>query len=183
MTLKIATDGDLISLITCIKSIISTHTPTIPSFPHPKTPPTFPPKLCYNNHKFKQPHAKQVSLLPYPFSYVRCIMEETFFVSLDIYRTSTTIDNAVINGSITGERIDHYQIDAGTGACIVAIYEKYYYRSGNRLTLTVTIDDFPGKTRVHCVAGGGREGLFRFDWGASKSFSSVAQKALAPYRI
>lgn len=47
----------------------------------------------------------------------------------------------------------------------------------------MTLDDFTGNTRVHCVSGGGGEGLFRFDWGAADSFTGVVQKALAPWRI
>ena len=61
------------------------------------------------------------------------------------------------------------------------VYEKHYWRAGNRLTLTVTIDNMSGRTRVHTVGGGGGEGLFRFDWGASQSFEGVVQDALAPY--
>ena len=33
------------------------------------------------------------------------------------------------------------------------------------------------------LGGGGGEGLFRFDWGASYSFQEAAAKALMPYRI
>ena len=54
----------------------------------------------------------------------------------------------------------------GAAPGVVAVYEKHYYRAGNRLTLTVVLDDFTGRTRVHCIGGGGGEGLFRFDWGA-----------------
>jgi len=50
------------------------------------------------------------------------------------------------------------------------------------LTLTVVIDDLTGRTRVHSVSGGGGEGLFRFDWGASK-ISGVVAGALALYRV
>ena len=66
--------------------------------------------------------------------------------------------------------------------CLVSVYEKHYWRAGNRLTLTVTVDNLQGRTRVYLVSGGGGEGLFRFDWGASQSFESVVQDALAPYR-
>jgi hypothetical protein len=45
------------------------------------------------------------------------------------------------------------------------------------------MDDFEGKTRVHSVGGGGGQGLFRFDWGASESFSTAVAKALAEYII
>jgi hypothetical protein len=110
-------------------------------------------------------------------------MAETFFVSLDIQSAIRAIDNAVVGGSITGERIDHYVAQApGGGSFAVLVYEKHYYRAGNRLTLTVTLDDLTGRTRVHCVGGGGGEGLFRFDWGASKSFANVAQQALGAWR-
>jgi hypothetical protein len=111
-------------------------------------------------------------------------MEDTFFVSLDMRSAMNAIDNAVVGGSITGERIDQYGQGAPNGGgFVVLVYEKHYYRAGNRLTLTVTLDDFSGQTRVHCVGGGGGEGLFRFDWGASKSFSGVVQQALAQWRV
>ena len=111
-------------------------------------------------------------------------MEETFFVSLDVQSTINVIDNAVVSGSITGERIDHYGVAAPQGGgFVVLVYEKHYYRAGNRLTLTVVIDDLTGRTRVHSVGGGGGEGLFRFDWGASKSFSGAVANALVSYRI
>ena len=61
----------------------------------------------------------------------------------------------------------------------MSIFEKHYWRAGNRLTLTVTVDNLQGHTRVHLVSGGGGEGLFRFDWGASESFVSSAIDALS----
>jgi hypothetical protein len=111
-------------------------------------------------------------------------MGDTFFVSLDMRSAMEAIENAVVRGSITGECIDQYGQGAPNGGgFVVMVYEKHYYRAGNRLTLTVTLDDFTGRTRVHCVGGGGGEGLFRFDWGASKSFAGVVQSALAPWRV
>lgn len=65
----------------------------------------------------------------------------------------------------------------------MSIYEKHFWRAGNRLTLTATVDNLQGRTRVHLVSGGGGEGLFRFDWGASESFESCAIDALAPFRL
>ena len=110
-------------------------------------------------------------------------MADTFYVSLSPSEAARTVDSAVTEGSITGERIDSYVLNApGGGICIVCIYEKHYYRAGNRLTLTVTIDNFEKRTRGVCVSGGGGEGLFRFDWGASESFVNVVRDALDPYR-
>jgi len=111
-------------------------------------------------------------------------MAETFFVSLDVQQAANMIDDAVQRGSITGELLDAYGQGAPNGGgFVLRIYEKHYWRAGNRLTLTVVIDDFTGRTRVHCVGGGGGQGLINFDWGAAESFAGVAAKALAPYRI
>lgn len=44
------------------------------------------------------------------------------------------------------------------------VFEKHYYRAGNRLTLTVIINNLEDITRVHYISGGGGQGLFTFDW-------------------
>lgn len=110
--------------------------------------------------------------------------ENTLFVSLSIEDCAKLVHEAVVEGSITGELIDHYAAQGPDGLmCVVAVYEKHYYRAGNRLTLTVTMDNLAGKTRVHCIGGGGGEGLFRFDWGAAEDFAGAAMEALSPYQI
>ncbi len=110
-------------------------------------------------------------------------MNQTFFVSLDAHRALAAIEQAVVGGSITGERIDAYTIDSHCGSCHVRVYEKHYYRAGNRLTLTVVVDSFAGRTRVHYASGGGGEGLLRFDWGAANSFARIVPDTLSAYRI
>lgn len=98
-------------------------------------------------------------------------MRNTIFLSISLSDAMQRIDEMIVQGSITGERIDSYTVNAGgVGQCAVLIYEKHYWRAGNRLTLTVTLDDFEGRTRLHYISGGGGEGLFRFDWGAADSF-------------
>ena len=107
----------------------------------------------------------------------------TCFVTLPLSECEALIDRAVVDGSITGEQLDRYEVrQPGCGGCVVLVYEKHYYRAGNRLTLTVTLDDLTGKTRVHTVSGGGGAGLFRFDWGASERFEAVVDEALEQYR-
>ncbi len=111
-------------------------------------------------------------------------MGDTLFCSLSVQETVNLIHHAIVDGSITGECIDSYSVPTPHGGiCVVLVYEKHYYRAGNRLTLTVVVDDFAGRTRVHTVGGGGGEGLFRFDWGASESFSAVVDNALAQFRV
>ena len=110
-------------------------------------------------------------------------MAEYFTVDLDVQACWDVVHDAVTD-SITGELVDQYTIShPDGGSCLVVVYEKHYYRAGNRLTLTVVMDDFTGKTRVHCASGGGGEGLFRFDWGAAESFEGVVYDALNPYMV
>ena len=109
-------------------------------------------------------------------------MQQTYFVSCPLTQCCDMIYDAVVNGSITGELLDCHTIQVPGGQqCVVMVYEKHYLRAGNRLTLTVTIDDITGGTRVHAVGGGGGEGLFQFDWGAVSSFTGVVEEVLRPY--
>ena len=111
-------------------------------------------------------------------------MSDTFFVSLSMNEAAKMIHKGVVEGSITGELIDSHSVSSPDGcAVVVMVFEKHYYRAGNRLTLTVTLDNFSEKTRVHTVSGGGGEGLFRFDWGAAESFAQVAKDVLSMYVI
>ena len=106
-------------------------------------------------------------------------MASEFYVDLSPEAAVRLVDDAIVGGSITGERIDYHAVSGERGAlCIVVVYEKHYYRAGNRLTLTLVVDNLSGRTRVHTIGGGGGEGLFRFDWGASESFEDAARQAL-----
>lgn len=106
-----------------------------------------------------------------------------FCVSLSPRQAADLVCREIVDGSITGELIDCHTVHGEGGrCCIVSVYEKHYYRAGNRLTLTVIIDDLQGATRVHCISGGGGEGFFRFDWGAAESFEDAVSYALQPYQ-
>lgn len=108
--------------------------------------------------------------------------ENTFYVNLTPEQAAQMIETYIVQGSITGEAIDRYILKTPEGAtCISAVFEKHYYRAGNRLTLSIVIDNFTGHTRVHTVGGGGGQGLFKFDWGASGSFVNAARQALQGY--
>ncbi len=107
-----------------------------------------------------------------------------FYVSVSPDEAIDLIDKEIINGSITGEKIDEYVSDMGNGTKLtVSVYEKHYYRASNRLTLTVVADNLRGRTHIHVVGGGGGQGLLRFDWGASGSFEDTVMDALYKYVI
>lgn len=105
-------------------------------------------------------------------------------VSISLSEAEEHIYNAVVNSSISGELIDRYVINKfNNSLCIINVFEKHYYRTGNRLTLTVIYDNTNGFTRVHAISGGGRQGLFNFDWGASGNFTSSVYSELVNYKI
>lgn len=109
-------------------------------------------------------------------------MEKTFYVTLSASDAAEFVKRGVVETSATGEVIDDYVVPAGGAQVRVIVFEKYFYRVSNRLTLTVVIDDASGRTRVHSVSGGGGQGVFlRFDWGAAESFASAAYDALSGY--
>lgn len=99
-------------------------------------------------------------------------------VDLTPEEAADIVNKAIVNGSITGELIDYHTVCGQDGSlCIISVYEKHYYRAGNRLTLTIIIDNMSGCTKVHSISGGGG-GLLRFDWGASGSFENCVANAL-----
>ncbi len=106
------------------------------------------------------------------------------YVSISPQETEKLITSTIVEGSITGELIDKYTKDAENGASvIVLVFDKHYYRVGNRLTLTIVIDNIDGKTHIHAIGGGGGEGLFRWDAGAAESFEDCIYDAIYKYII
>ncbi len=106
------------------------------------------------------------------------------YVSISPNEVAKLITDTIVNNSITGELIDEYVTDTDNGkTVIVQIYEKHYYRAGNRLTLTVVIDNLSGRTHIHAIGGGGGQGLFRIDYGASESFEDCIYDAIYKYII
>lgn len=103
------------------------------------------------------------------------------YVSISPEEIAKLINDTINNSSVTGELIDEYVRDTEKGTTvIVQIYEKYYYRVDNRLTLTVVIDNISGRTHIHAISGGGGE-LFKCDGGASESFEDSIYDAIYKY--
>jgi hypothetical protein len=89
----------------------------------------------------------------------------------------------VISSSASGRYLDNYTINTPNGKCVVLVYEKYFYRVNNYLTLTIVLDDFINKTRLHIVGGGGGSGLLNIDLGAAESFASEVIDVMKQYKL
>ncbi|MFJ7729104.1 DUF6054 family protein [Neobacillus sp. NPDC097160] len=104
-------------------------------------------------------------------------------VSITPKEASEKIEEAIVNGSISGTLIDRYHRSIGNFEFIVLVFEKYYFRSGNRGSMTITIDNLEGAAKVHAAASGTAQGaIFRFDWGAGNSFINSVIDTLEPFR-
>ncbi|MBT2691279.1 hypothetical protein J7I93_24390 [Bacillus sp. ISL-47] len=105
-------------------------------------------------------------------------------VNLNPSEAGKFIINAIVNGSISGTLIDEYKRFSCEHELYVIVLEKFYYRTSNRASMTVTIDNFNGITNVHAVSSGSSQGaFFRFDWGAGGDFIECVKKALYSHRI
>ncbi|TQR20491.1 DUF6054 family protein [Psychrobacillus vulpis] len=107
-----------------------------------------------------------------------------FYVSLSPKDALEILQNSLVQGSISGAIVDIYERIVGEHQVVVCVLEKYYMRTSNRTSLTVTVDNLENKTKVHAAASGGGEGMFfRFDWGAGGSFVNSVEKVLGEYIV
>lgn len=107
-----------------------------------------------------------------------------FNISISPMEAMNKIQDGVIGGSVTGKLIDSYERISGNHQVVVFVLEKFFMRTSNRSSMTVTIDNFDGTTKVHAVASGSSESpFFRFDWGAGDSFANSVENALAKHII
>ena len=100
-------------------------------------------------------------------------------VSLSVRDTLKKMKEKV-DDSMSGTVLDYHPLPCD-GAVI--IFEKYYYRAENMLTLTAVVYPEGANTHVHLVSGGGGSGIFGIDWGASDSFETSIEEALDRYII
>jgi hypothetical protein len=107
-----------------------------------------------------------------------------FTVTISPAVAMDAIETFVVKGSISGTLVDRYVRRFGEHEVHVVVLEKYYMRSNNRASLTVTVDNLEGQTKVHAVASGSSEGIFmRFDWGAGNNFANSVESALGGYIV
>lgn len=62
------------------------------------------------------------------------------------------------------------------------VFEKYFFRAGNRAALVVIVDNLHNPTEVRAIATGSSQGLiFNFDWGAADDFAHSIKDILKQY--
>ncbi|WP_313893209.1 DUF6054 family protein [Psychrobacillus sp.] len=107
-----------------------------------------------------------------------------FYVSLSPKSALGVLEESLVRGTISGAMVDVYERIVGDKQVVVCVLEKYYMRTSNRASVTITIDNLEENTKVHAAASGGGAGAFlRFDWGAGDSFVTSVERALETYMV
>ncbi len=60
------------------------------------------------------------------------------------------------------------------------VFEKYFFRAGNCVSLSVMVSSDNGSVIVDGVGAGAREGILDFTWGAEEDFALEVQNVLGP---
>lgn len=74
----------------------------------------------------------------------------------------------------------HLVSDEGKQICTF-VFERYYFRTSGRATLTVILENFSGQNKVRCISSGSAESLINVDFGASQNFVNWIRDALKDY--
>lgn len=62
-------------------------------------------------------------------------------------------------------------------------FEKYFWRIGNRMSLTIVLDNIDDIVKVFTTTSGGGDGLLNFGLGTTKAFSNSARNVLREYIV
>lgn len=108
----------------------------------------------------------------------------TCYLSLSVGEAAHTVTGLVEKLGKSSKMNDCHELrQNGDLRAMVLVFEKYYVRAGGRLSMTVTLDDLEGKTRIHWTVGGG-EGVFSHSGDskvAAQKYSEGLREALFPY--
>ena len=72
-----------------------------------------------------------------------------------------TIEDGILNGSISASLEDSCDFRDGDARCSVRVFERYSYAGGNRVSLSVTLfQNADGPVRLCAITSGGSQAMF-----------------------
>lgn len=89
--------------------------------------------------------------------------------------------DGMLKTGLSVELIDEAHYQFGEHQFVVQVYEQYFMRAANRLSMTVSYAADGNRISLRCVgAAGGQGPIFKFSWGSEKSmvnsFVAVAER-------
>ena len=104
------------------------------------------------------------------------------YLTCSVDTAAHEVYETIVEGSLSGECVENYTLPSVNGKCVVMVFEKHFMRNSSRASLTVTVDNLSGRTRISSVGSGGGNGmLFGFDWGAADDLENSAIEAVDEY--
>lgn len=101
--------------------------------------------------------------------------------SLSFSETADIIKTGVVNSAVSAELVDVINRTSADGDTLIKMmaFEKYYWRSSNRASLTVLISGRDGDVYVDAIGAGGGQGIvFKLSWGAEEDFVGTVRRIL-----
>nr|WP_308497590.1 DUF6054 family protein [uncultured Agathobacter sp.] len=82
-------------------------------------------------------------------------------INRDFDQLLSTIEDGIINGSVSASLEDSSDFRSGDARCSVRVFERYSYTGGNRVSLNVTLFQ-NGEEPVHlsAITAGGSQAVF-----------------------
>ena len=78
------------------------------------------------------------------------------------------------NNGVSCELVDEVELGLGDNKTYVMVFEKYYARASNRLTLTIVVSSHGDTVLVDAIGSGGGQGaFFKCSWGSEEDFVEV----------
>ncbi len=102
-----------------------------------------------------------------------------FTANKKIEEAVTIIKKEIYNLGLSIELVDSVFHNLDNQKVYLFVYEKFYFRSSNRASLTVLITGDEFKTTIDVISSGGGQGfLFKLSLGAEKNFVNGLRKIL-----
>jgi hypothetical protein len=78
----------------------------------------------------------------------------------DFDRILKTIEQGVMDASVSASLEDSWDIRDGASRCAVRVFERYSYAGGNRVSMNVTLYQGDGPIRLCAITSGGSQAMF-----------------------
>lgn len=89
------------------------------------------------------------------------------------------IHSYIMGSAMSIQQIDETRHEVNGVQVATKVYDKYYMRSSNRASLTLTVIGDGDHVQVSAIGAGGGNGAFlNFSWGAEEDFIAVVPQAL-----
>jgi hypothetical protein len=103
----------------------------------------------------------------------------TFKGNGDIEEMVNYLKEGIQNSGMSNELVHSVTRDSNGSKTYLLVFEKWYYRTSSRASLTVMVTENDETIYVDAISAGGGQGLvFRFSWGAEENFVGIVRNLL-----